>query len=416
VSAASRHEVADRDAPWRTAIRAWGSVLCVSTADYGAPSWTNKQHIASRLASELPVVYIESLGLRRPRLSRRDMRRILNRLSASRSPAAEPTADGPRPIVLSPVIIPFHSLRAVRAVHRWSLDRLVDGVIAELPRPRLLWTYNPVVVDELSPGRFDSVVYHCVDDLATMPRVSARAVNDTEPRLVATADAVFTSSRKLFDSLSLYSRGNVHLVHNVADADHFARARLPGPLPYDLSVIPEPRALFVGTLNDYKIDWMLLSQVARRRADWSFVLVGPSGSEATLVGIKALRDLPNVYFLGYRPYSCLPEYLRGASAGLIPYKITPHTEAVFPLKMWEYLAAGLPVVSTSLPALRAVSPPIAFADNAQEFGAALDDPLYSPEFRMAAAHTWTWDTMVDKMFAAIPSPRSPKFGSASAAP
>lgn len=399
------------EAEWEDAIKAWGSVICVSTADFDAPLWTNKQHIMSRFARFVPVLYVESLGLRTPRLSRQDARRVIRRaMSHSQRPkAADNTVSGTKPVVLAPRIIPLHSRPVYRRINRELLQRALTPMLATFPKPRLLWSYSPVAVDELDLDAFDTIVYHCVDDLSTVPGVIPATITSTEPRMVERADAVFVSSDKLASKLRLCSSKTINVVYNVADYEHFAKSRsfATDEVPLDLERIPPPRALMVGALSDHKIDWELLTRLVRLRADWSFVFIGPRGDEVAMRGYKAIAGERNVAFLGHRPYSELPRYLRGADAALIPYRITTHTESVFPLKTWEYLAAGVHVVATRLPSLVAAAPPVSFAGDADEFAAALElGHQVSPRQRAQAASSHTWDTLLDSMFRQIPRPFS----------
>jgi glycosyltransferase involved in cell wall biosynthesis len=310
-----------------------------------------------------------------------------------------------RPRVVSPVVLPYHSLTLSGRINRLLLSRQLGRQISSMPSPRLLWTYNPLVIDLLDMARFATVIYHCVDDLATMPRVSTRAISRTEPRLVHAADAVFATSAHKADQLRPFNPEGVHLVHNVADAAHFGRALEPGPLPPDIAAIARPRALFIGSMNDYKVDWPLLGRAAALRPDWQFVLIGPVGGEERITGLREIRGCPNVHLLGQRPYATLPAYLRGADAGLIPYRVTPHTSAVFPLKTWEYLAAGVHVVATDLPALRGIQLPLAIAHSADEFANALDATQeHAVEHRVHVASQWTWDRLLERIFSQLQPP------------
>ncbi len=322
-----------------------------------------------------------------------------------------PTVFNQHPVVVAPKVLPYHATPGARALNRMLLTRAVSPYLKSLPPPRLLWTYNPVVVDELALTEYATLAYHCVDDLATIPGVPPRSILTTEPRMVRAASATFASSDKLAHRLRAFGGAKVHLTRNVADFDHFKQARNPGHIPDDMLSIPEPRAIMIGALSDHKVDWALLSAVARSRPDWSFVLVGPIGEEQANKGPAFVRDLSNVHLLGHRPYEVLPDYLRGAAAGLIPYRLTDHTEAVFPLKTWEYLAAGLHVISTPLPAVAAACPPLSFAGTATAFSAALDaGSATTIESRMLAAQSSTWDSLLDEMFILLPPPRVEKLG------
>jgi glycosyltransferase involved in cell wall biosynthesis len=393
---------------WRDEMRAIGSVVMMSTADYNAQLWTNKQHIASRIATELPVMYVESLGLRRPRLNGADVRRMARRLARTVCKAKdEPTLEGrpyPRLLeVVSPIIVPVHEPRLIRKANRTLLQYQIGRHLKALPRPRVLWTYTPLAMDLMKLDDFDFRLYHCVDDLGSIPGISTSLISDLEQRLAPAMDAVVTTSRALHDRLSTLN-SHTHYFHNVVDADHFAQARRPGVLPPDLAMIPEPRAIFVGALSDHKIDWSLLADVARLLPEWSFVMIGPIGEETGQHGHELVKHLPNVHLLGHRPYNELPDYLRGGVVGMIPYRITEHTTSIFPMKALEYLAAGLPVVSTPLPAFSGHQDLlVAKAPDALSFSKALaaiqrttgDDspPLTAP--------VRTWDDLLAKIASLI---------------
>jgi glycosyltransferase involved in cell wall biosynthesis len=139
---------------------------------------------------------------------------------------------------------------------------------------------------------------------------------------------------------------------NVADIEHFAVAREKGTLPPEIAAIPEPRLGYVGVLSDFKIDFGMLETLATEHRDWHFVFIGEEREGQRSEAIARMKQQPNAHFLGWKPYEQLPRYLSGLSVGLLPQLINEYTRAMFPMKFFEYIAAGLPVVSTPLPALR----------------------------------------------------------------
>lgn len=394
-------------------------IVCVGFADWETDLWTNQQHLMSRLARENRVLFVESLGLRRPQLAGRDLARIARRLRKGLRAPRE--VDGV--YVLSPLVVPLHAHRAVRALNRRLLRAQVrraarrvgigeaasragegTGAVAGGDadtgqnagrRGPILWAYVPqaeALIDVLQPS---VVVYHCVDDAAAVDGIDAESFRAAERRYVARADLVLASAPALAARMRELSR-HVLYAPNVADTALFARALEPGAVAPDPAVaaLPPPRIVFTGAVVAAKLDLALLAELARLRPDWSLALVGPVGPGDPRTDVSPLRALPNVHLLGPRAYERLPAVLCAADAGLIPYAINAITNSVFPMKVYEYLAAGLPVVATPLPALAGVSEVATAADAAGiarllERELAADTPQRRMErSRAAAAHSW----------------------------
>jgi glycosyltransferase involved in cell wall biosynthesis len=261
-----------------------------------------------------------------------------------------------------------------------------------LGRP-ILWAYAPQA-DDLVEGLDPSLlIYHCVDDLAAQKGVDAEGFRAAEARFAARADLVIASSPALAERMRALN-ANVLYAPNVADTPAFAAALDPGPVDAAVEALPRPRLVFCGAIVATKLDAGLLAELARLRPDWSVVLVGPEGAGDPGGDLSPLREAPNVYLIGPRPVERLPEVLRGADAGLIPYLVNDLTRSVFPMKVYEYMAAGLPVLATPLPALEGVAGVTTVAD-AAELVAAADSAFAedSPQVRrrrssLAAGHSW----------------------------
>jgi glycosyltransferase involved in cell wall biosynthesis len=379
-------------------------IVCVGTADWDAELRTNQHHLMSRLVRDNRVLFIESLGLRQPQLSSRDARRVLRRLVRGVSRPRR-SADGVH--VLSPLVIPLHRHAAVRALNRRLLPWLVRRAARRLGMGApILWAYNPqaeALVDALRPT---TVVYHCVDDIAAQKGVDAASFRAAEKRFAASADVVFASSAPLAERLAELSE-HVVLLPNVADTELFSTALEDGPVDSALDELPRPRVVFTGAVVATKLDIDLLVSLARARPDWSFALVGPIGTGDPSTDVSALSGLPNVHLLGARPYDALPAVLRGAEAAIIPYAVNDLTTSVFPMKVYEYLAAGLPVVATPLPSLRGVDG-IAVADGAEAMAARLGELMSGDSgerrrerSRLASGHSW--DARLEEMAEALAS-------------
>jgi glycosyltransferase involved in cell wall biosynthesis len=375
------------------------SIVCVGFAEWDAELWTNQHHLMSRLARDNDVLFVESLGLRRPQLAGRDLRRLVRRLARGlRGPRRR---DGLR--VLSPLVLPLHSHPAIRALNGFLLRTQVRLAARRASRP-VLWAYVPQaeqLLDTLAP---ETVLYHCVDDIAAQKGVDAASFRAAEARFVAAADLVVTSAPALRDRLRPQARALLH-APNVADTALFATALEDGPVDAAVAALPGPRVVFTGAVVATKLDVDLLAGLARSRPDLTLVLVGPVGLGDPSTDVGALDALANVHLLGARTHAQLPGVLRGADVGIVPYAVNDLTRSVFPMKIYEYLAAGLPVVTTPLPSLDDVDD-VTRAPDAAGFAAAIDAALAtdSPAARLersSRAREHSWDTRLVEIAQAL---------------
>jgi glycosyltransferase involved in cell wall biosynthesis len=367
-----------------------GGIICLSTADWDAPLWTNKQHLMQRLgAAGVPVLYVDSLGLRAPSASGQDARRIARRLGAWR-PFARPVAPG----VMrdSPLVLPFHGNRAAARLNASLLRARVrrNEVRHGLHHP-VLWTYTPSAVDVHSPRRHGALVYHCVDDLAAYPGVDRSAFEANERRLLERADVCVASSRPLAAALRERGADRVLYWPNPADTRAYTAARRP-PAGEERD---RPVIGFIGAVQEHKVDLDLVRACAELRPEWEWRLVGPVGLGIGSSAVDPASFPANVAFPGGRHRDDLPAAVAGFDAAIVPYRLNDYTTHVFPMKVFEYLAAGLPVVSTPLPSLVGEVEHVRFAASPDEFVAALDAELAGDSAALrddrsdyAAGHSW----------------------------
>jgi glycosyltransferase involved in cell wall biosynthesis len=394
-----------RPLPERSDLNAVGGrdVVCVGFNDWDNEVWTNQHHLMSRLAnSGSRVLFIESLGLRQPSLgSGRDLRRIVRRLrrGLSRPRASEGVT------VLSPLVLPWHSDPFVRRINARLLRIRVEMVVDRLAFQRpVLWGYVPqaeLLVDTLDPAL---VIYHCVDDIASQAGIDALSFRASEERFARRADLVIASAPMLAERMRRFSQ-KVLLAPNVADTASFSGALDPGPVDEALAALSEPRIVFVGAVAAKKLDFDLLLGIARARPSWSLALIGPIGLGDPETDVSELAREPNIYVLGPREHRDLPAALRAAAIGLIPYRRSPLTESIFPMKVYEYLSAGLPVVASGLPSLEGIAD-VALVDGADAAVQAIEralaeDTLDRRRARSAAVHGHSWETRLDEIRAAL---------------
>ena len=380
-------------------------IVCVGTADWQTELPINQHQLMGRLAIRNEVLFVESLGLRRPQLASRDLRRIVRRLARGLRGVRSAGAVH----VLSPLVLPLHGSAAIRSLNRRLLRLQVGWAARRLGMRRpLLWAYAPQAEELLDLLDPEPVVYHCVDDVAAQKGVDGDSFRASEERYARRADLVLASAPALAERMKALS-DHVLYAPNVADTGLFATALEDGSLDASLDSLPRPRLVFQGAIVATKLDLSLLAELARLRPEWSIVLIGPRGAGDPGGDLSALDRAPNIHFAGPRDAAGLPAVLRGADAGLIPYAINDLTRSVFPMKVYEYLAAGLPVLATPLPALDGVEA-IDVVRNADELVAAVERELAvdSPQRRRersAAAAAHSWEARIEEIEAALPPSR-----------
>jgi glycosyltransferase involved in cell wall biosynthesis len=361
----SRGEAIDSSMPESTdnqhpPLHADVPVVLLASACWDVATPVNVHHIARRFAAVgNPVLFVESTGLRAPSArSLHDRSRIAHRIKGWWRGARQIEQNL---TVLSPLSLPANWPQPARKFSTRWLSAAVRHAINQfnLHHP-VLWAFLPGYhrVAELLPHRL--LIYHCVDDYAANPGVDAAAVREEEKRMLDRADLVLASSAPLAERLQ-QMRNDVHLRPNVAFVGRFTAA-IEGnvPEPDDLKAVAKPRAVYAGNLAAYRFDSEMLAQVAERLPSVQFVLIGPFGVgdlDAADAHWQRLIAQSNVHAIGPRPHESLPAYLAHCDAGIIPFLDNDHTRSSFPLKVWEMLGAGLPIVTTDLPALRGVAPP-----------------------------------------------------------
>ena len=382
-----------------------GDCVLFSTADWDEPYWTNKQHTARVLAqSGWRVLYVESVGLRAPKVaSGRDWKRIWRRLwQGLRTNFIAPRLRAPNVWVLSPLMIPAkHHWPLVNGFNqsllRWSIGRFVRRHAFDRP---IIWSYHPFMLHAVRDLDCRALAYHCVDDLAAIPGVDVPAFNRAEQDLLVRCDAVFTTSVALRDKCVRFNR-NSHYFANVVDSVHFGRAMESALLPPEVAAIPGPRLVYHGVLSDFKVDFALVFSAAKARPDWQWIFIGEEREGQRSELAAQLKRLPNVHFLGYRHYEALPDFLRGMDVGLLPTLLNDYTRSMFPMKYFEYLAAGLPVVSTPLDFTRERRDALEVGDTPERFVEAIERQLRRGKLTVEEARTGvgdnTWEARTAKM-------------------
>ena len=283
------------------------------------------QHLLSRCAQSNPVWFIEE-----PVFDAQQQREASARLEISRRPGGVT------------VCVPHLPAGISERDSRRLQGELLKGLIDEhCMIDYVLWYYTPMAWEftrDLSPK---AVVYDCMDELSAF-RGAPPGLRAAEAELLQRADVVFTGGRTLYEAKK-HQHPNIHPFPSSIDRAHFAQARIIAAEPTDQANIPHPRLGFAGVIDE-RMDTALLGRVAALRPNWHFVMIGP----VVKISDADLPQAANIHYLGGRDYQCLPAYMSGWDIGILPFALNESTRYISPTKTPEYLAAGLPVISTAI--------------------------------------------------------------------
>ena len=314
-------------------------IICFCNDWDGDP--LSKKHIMSRFAKRNRVLWVNSVGVRNPTASIYDLKRIVQKVRAF-SAGHKRVTDSLD--VFTPLVIPFHGNPVARWINRnalrWSLLRTCRRLGFTNP---ITWVFIPASAEVAGTLNERMVVYHCVDEYSEFTGADKTALLNLERHLIEKSDCVIVCSDRLLESKRKYNKNTFMFTHGV-DVEHFRKACDPNTIvPEEMKSIKQPIIGFFGLIADW-VDLGLIRFLADSRPDWSFVLLGKVATDTNIV-----EGASNVHLLGSKPYPQLPGYAKAFDVGMLPFVINELTLNSNPLKLREYLAAGLPVVSTAIP-------------------------------------------------------------------
>ncbi len=247
---------------------------------------------------------------------------------------------------------------------RFTLPRLRDLLHKNsFSRVDLVCINNPVMLPLLDQVKYDKSILRVTDDMASFTG-NPDSIAELEEEAIKRVDVVFVTSSRLLERLQPL-RSDIYYLPNGVQYDLFANYS--GSLPDEYRQISSPRIVYLGAIDDW-FDVHLVSKLAKYLCDFSFIFIGPVRTD-----IGLLSNLPNVYFLGPKTQEKVAAYLSFADVGIIPFEKSKLVDSISPIKMYEFLAAGLPVVATRWKELEKVNPPIRMAETASGFAEAVEE-------------------------------------------
>jgi UDP-galactopyranose mutase len=305
------------------------------------------QHVLSRLARHWRVIYVEE-PMHRPGNPTTEIKQV--------APGLE--------------VVRFHTPSTAPGFHDEQLPvlrNLLQHVLADLALADYgVWFYTPMALPLLTDLQPVAIYYDCMDELSAF-RNSPKQLVQRETALLRVANVVFTGGPSLYRHKRA-SNPHTHCIPSSVDSDHFRRGRDTSQASAAFAQLPRPRLGFYGVIDE-RFDIELLAGIATLRPDWQFCMVGP----IVKIDPAALPRLPNIHYLPQQPYEELPALLAAWDVCLLPFARNESTRFISPTKTLEYLAAGKPVVSTSITDVRELyDSAVSFADSPADFVAACE--------------------------------------------
>ncbi len=366
-------------------------ILCFSHDWTGDP--LSKTHLMRVLSKDNRILWINAIANRMPTTSSKDISRIYKKLKAFTEPICEVE---PNIFVLNPLAIPAYGSKAIVALNQRSLVRQVKKAMRKLGFSDVInMVFNPAAGMVAGKLGEKQLIYYCVDEYTAF--TGSAALKDIEEDLFRRSDVVIVSAEKLYGSKKQFN-SNTHIIRHGTDWHHFrtaldAATKIPG----EIAGLPRPIIGFHGLLADW-VDFDLIKKTAEHFKTGSVVLIGKIAVDAE-EKVKVLDEVENIHFLGRKPYAELPAYCKGFDVALNPFTINELTLAANPLKVREYLAAGLPVVSTDIPEVRVLADCLVGEDH-EDFIAKIEMALAAPRDRETvsdAIRQESWEAKVGEL-------------------
>ncbi len=390
-------------------------IICVSLDDWDE-NHASVKHLMTRFASKNRILYVENqLSIAHLFRSSKIATKLMKKYKSTwLGRNAQQVQDSI--YVYSPEPMSSFSLIS-SSVHKLSQGKLLESLRKQIEylgfSNPILWVYSPY--SSGIPKNLNEClsIYHCTNDYSNsnIPSMMKRLRKITEDELTRKSDIIFASADHLMQTRGEINK-NVYMFPSAVDYDHFVKATdSTATVPEVITDIPKPRICYVGTI-DQALDIDLMTNLSLSLPNCSFVIMGIMRRDRP--DFHKLIKQPNVFFLGKIEYELVPSFLKGVDICLIPYVVNEFTRSVSPLKLYEYMAAGKPVISTPLPEVKKYSDAILISHDLNSFLKHIDFCLNNQINKILdkaneVVQQHTWDARVDGMSRIISNFLSNKF-------
>lgn len=367
-------------------------ILCFSHDWTGDP--LSKTHLMRVLSKENRILWINAIANRMPTTSSKDLSRIYKKLKSFTEPIKEVE---PNIFVMNPLAIPAYGSKAVVSFNQKFLVSQIKRALKKLGMKNVInMVFNPAAGMIAGKLGETELIYYCVDEYTAFTGVTD-GLRVIEEDLFRKSDFVVVSAEKLFESKAKFNK-NTFIIRHGTDWRHFRTALDSATkIPAEIADLPKPIIGFHGLLADW-VDFELIKKTAEHFKNGSIVLIGKIAVDAEKK-IKILDNISNIHFLGRKPYAELPAFCKGFDVALNPFEISELTLAANPLKVREYLAAGLQVVSTDIPEVRILENCLvgeSHDDFISKIEFVLKNPISKEEISDNIRHE-SWDAKIDEL-------------------
>jgi glycosyltransferase involved in cell wall biosynthesis len=381
------------------ASRGW---VCFSAQDWWYFSHAHSDfQLMTRVAATRPVLFVNSITVRMPLPGRsaRFTRRILRKARSMTKLLRRPVPELPDLGVLSPVVFPFYGSEPLRRINAYLVAAQVRFAARRMGlRQPVCFVTIPTAVDVVARLDHGPVLYNRSDKISAFREANQDAIATLEHRLLRRADRVLYVSHALMHEERVTTDARAVFLDHGVDATHFQRVSR-AAFPTDVRDLRGPVIGFFGGFDDYLVDLELIACTARANAHATVLLIGDASGSMRVVEAE-----PNVRWLGPRPYAEIPAYGSVFDVAIMPWLDNEWIRYANPIKLKEYLALGLPVVSTDFPEVHRFDSFVRIANDTDAFIAAVrqtldDGGLGTPQTRRAAVVDETWDARVAELLA-----------------